>query len=420
MLGPMRETATSNLKAPSRDRAEPARPSRAPAQREIAPGSGGSPQRRSLAAEVASRIEEKIVQGKWPVGHPIGREAELATEFGVSRWTLREATRILEASGLCIRRKGGGGGLFVASDSHDFVCKLIGNYFEVARVSEAEFFDIHRALGRLSVRAATTGMSQAVRQHVAAQLNGLPNQPLAAMIAASSNIQEALRRNSANPVLRLFSAALSQMAFDAAIYSDLSDTAWNATIAEACLAIMATAEAMIRGDGAAAIAAHDRYVAGCRVLIRAAQPNLGRPISREAAERAYAVFPPSRPMKKIDEVERHIREMILDGRLPVGSRLGAEAELARSLGVGRWLLREALRSLEQLGVITIGRGGRSGLMVVAPDPSMVAEYCLRYLRREGAQKRHAAEVRTALLAGEGSDAPGSIRSLFLGITAELG
>lgn len=52
-----------------------------------------------------------------------------------------------------------------------------------------------------------------------------------------------------------------------------------------------------------------------------------------------------------ESVSDQIRAMVQDGRLPKGSRLPGEDELARLLQVGRSTLREALRALEQDGLI---------------------------------------------------------------------
>ena len=51
------------------------------------------------------------------------------------------------------------------------------------------------------------------------------------------------------------------------------------------------------------------------------------------------------------QVERVLREMILDGRLAPGTHL-RETQVAQSLGVSRNTLREALRSLAEHGLVT--------------------------------------------------------------------
>ncbi|MCG8591535.1 MAG: GntR family transcriptional regulator [Proteobacteria bacterium] len=54
---------------------------------------------------------------------------------------------------------------------------------------------------------------------------------------------------------------------------------------------------------------------------------------------------------------RALREQILRGEYAAGERLPAERELAQRLGVNRSSVREALRKLEQLGLVSIRHGG---------------------------------------------------------------
>lgn len=73
-----------------------------------------------------------------------------------------------------------------------------------------------------------------------------------------------------------------------------------------------------------------------------------------------------------DQAAAAIRDHILTGGLAPGERLPPERELAAQLGVNRTTVREALRSLEQLGLVDIRHGGgatvldhtRAGLAVL--------------------------------------------------------
>lgn len=53
----------------------------------------------ALVDELAANIRAKIMSGEIPIGAPL-RQAELATEFGISRTPVREALRQLQAGGL--------------------------------------------------------------------------------------------------------------------------------------------------------------------------------------------------------------------------------------------------------------------------------------------------------------------------------
>lgn len=65
----------------------------------------------------------------------------------------------------------------------------------------------------------------------------------------------------------------------------------------------------------------------------------------------------SRLPESVDRVARELREDILRRRYHPGDRLPSERELAERLHVNRGAVREALRSLAQLGILEIGPGG---------------------------------------------------------------
>jgi DNA-binding GntR family transcriptional regulator len=55
--------------------------------------------------EIADRIQSEIAAGKWPVGEKLAPEQALASQFDVSRFTIREAMSRLEESGLVSRQR---------------------------------------------------------------------------------------------------------------------------------------------------------------------------------------------------------------------------------------------------------------------------------------------------------------------------
>lgn len=58
-----------------------------------------------------------------------------------------------------------------------------------------------------------------------------------------------------------------------------------------------------------------------------------------------------------DEVVQQVESLILDGVLRVGDRLPGERDLSRQLDVSRPILREALKTLEQRGLLSSRHGG---------------------------------------------------------------
>jgi GntR family transcriptional repressor for pyruvate dehydrogenase complex len=58
-----------------------------------------------------------------------------------------------------------------------------------------------------------------------------------------------------------------------------------------------------------------------------------------------------------DQVFGRLRDAVLGGRYAAGDALPSERELATSFGVNRHAIREALRRLQQLGLVKVSQGG---------------------------------------------------------------
>jgi len=71
------------------------------------------------------------------------------------------------------------------------------------------------------------------------------------------------------------------------------------------------------------------------------------------------VFVPIKPRKVADEVVEQLQSLILQGVLKPGERLPPERELASLLNVSRTSLRDALNSLQGMGLVEIQQGNRS-------------------------------------------------------------
>ncbi|QYM74819.1 FadR/GntR family transcriptional regulator [Leucobacter luti] len=92
----------------------------------------------------------------------------------------------------------------------------------------------------------------------------------------------------------------------------------------------------------------------------------------------------------VDTVVDELKREISAGRWVPGDRIPSEAELTTTLGVSRPSVREAVRSLVQLGLLETKQG--DGTYVIATDPTQVA------LRRaiHSADSREVIRVRRAL------------------------
>ena len=102
-----------------------------------------------------------------------------------------------------------------------------------------------------------------------------------------------------------------------------------------------------------------------------------------------------------------IQQMIIDGTLKVGDRLPPERELTEQLGVGRPALREALKSLEILGLIE-SRHGSGNYVVNHVQKSSFKPLSISFLLNNGSPSdvldmRYCLECYAVRIAAEKAD-----------------
>ena len=105
------------------------------------------------------------------------------------------------------------------------------------------------------------------------------------------------------------------------------------------------------------------------------------------------LFRAAKQNRIFQDVVEQIQEAIIQGQLKVGDRLPAERELKEMLQTSRSTLREALRVLEQKGLIEIKLGMGGGAVVKAVTSDLVAESLDLLIRSHQVSLRHIAEFR---------------------------
>lgn len=111
-------------------------------RRQVANGA----ERRSRPVQVAEAIKDYVVEEGLRMGDRLPGEAELIARFGMSKGTIREAMRILEAQGLVKTRTGPGGGSFVHEVSRERAQALLGNYFYFRDLTLKDIYQMRRWL----------------------------------------------------------------------------------------------------------------------------------------------------------------------------------------------------------------------------------------------------------------------------------
>lgn len=105
-----------------------------------------------------------ITLGHLGAGSRLPTEAQLAEEFGVSRNTVREALRPLEAQGLIIKKAGAQRGSFVRSVSAESLSeelrRLMQQLLSLGRISHDEIAEVCRHLEGPAIRLAAQNRTE--------------------------------------------------------------------------------------------------------------------------------------------------------------------------------------------------------------------------------------------------------------------
>ncbi len=89
----------------------------------------------------------------------------------------------------------------------------------------------------------------------------------------------------------------------------------------------------------------------------------------------------ARAFSAVDRLVESLRDLIIEQRLPAGTRLGSERDLIEAAGVSRPTVREAVQILERDGLVRVKPGPGGGLIVSGVDHSQIVRalgYLLEY------------------------------------------
>ena len=169
------------------------------------------------SSDVVAQIREAILSGRVKPGDRLPTERDMAQQFGVSRVTIRDALRALEAGGLIRVKIGGGGGPYVTQPDIGVLRDSLSAHFQLHGATLRELAEARMALettaARLAAERATEGDLAALKAAIG------PDQPSQAApntASISLDFHTTLVAASHNrPLLTMFSAtrALIQEAF---------------------------------------------------------------------------------------------------------------------------------------------------------------------------------------------------------------
>lgn len=104
-------------------------------------------------------------------------------------------------------------------------------------------------------------------------------------------------------------------------------------------------------------------------------------------------FQKSKPEKAAQVVARQIKKAVLSGEVSVGDKLPGERDMITQFGYSRSVIREALRLLEDDGLIRLYAGRNGGAVVTNPDTTQIMSNIdmLLRLQQTGVSEVHEAQ-----------------------------
>jgi DNA-binding FadR family transcriptional regulator len=227
---------------------------------------------RGASEQVAIQIQHYIQEERLGPGDFLGREEDLAAEFGVSRPTLREALKLLASGNLIRASKGPGGGIFVAHTADEGMGRslsdAIGMMLETGVVTLEELLDarllLEVPLAGLAAYQPDEENQQRLRQAVrGAATADDPNQ----LADFDSEIHKAIAAASGNRMLQ----ALTGWVFDVvqpSVNAALHEAIVQSAIVEQHEALLAAIE---KGDAPRAERAMKDHLLYLRDVLRMVQ-----------------------------------------------------------------------------------------------------------------------------------------------------
>jgi GntR family transcriptional repressor for pyruvate dehydrogenase complex len=226
---------------------------------------------RGASEQVAVLIQHHIQREGLGPDEFLGREEDLAAQFGVSRPTLREALKLLASGNLIRASKGPGGGIFVASTAEQGISRSVSDsiamMLETGAVTLEELLDARLLLevpiaGQAAHRA-DAALVQRLREAVEAETNADPDER-EAFAAADGEVHRTIAAAAGNGIAEALIGWVFEV-LQPSLVAKLDDAVLHSAIVEQHQALLA---AMEKGDPARAERAMKDHLLYLRDVLR--------------------------------------------------------------------------------------------------------------------------------------------------------
>ena len=355
-----------------------------------------------LYQQVSEAIQHYIFENGLRRGDVLPTEVKLAHQLEVSRPTVREALKGLQMVGVLTSRKGCGhvvGELDLIGLARQFSFQIQTDGTEFQALAETRLFLEVNILPLVAWRATEEDFIR-LQQAVDLLKQGSETEDRATYVAGDIAFHQTLFEASHNRLLTGFAGMVKEFFADvrrALFASEETSKEWaNRDHQAICDAIR---EKDVRRAQELMYAHLSVYLGmreGVQTRIDSVERTFPEVQSSEtetwnAQDLRYPAVPAERLYRQVAE---EIKRYILDQELKKGDVLPTEVDLARQLGVSRPTVREALKGLQMVGILTSRKG--CGHVVGELDLIGLARQFSYQIQAEGAEFRDLAETRVFL------------------------
>lgn len=334
-----------------------------------------------MANTIAIALEKDIAAGRYPIGAPLGTEAELCDRYGASRWVIREAIAIAQNDGLVSVRRGRGGGAIVNGTPERSLASAVCGFLLFANLDNEQIISARLTVDRLLYQSAALALNQDVSAR-ALDLIGL-SPAIENPSVVSAEILDQIITFSGNSVLGIFALALSKLtSCRLALGGSGTDSQPDSRISGRLMALrQRQLKCIISVDANGAVEAALEVAELWRSLFLAQTakdvPSLEIAHSKHVAERIANILQQGQRSQAAGIVSTMIMLDAMSVEPGPDRLLGSEATLMARYGVARNLLREGIRILERDGFVRAEAGRNGGIRAGHADFGTLVERALR-------------------------------------------
>jgi GntR family transcriptional repressor for pyruvate dehydrogenase complex len=192
---------------------------------------------------VAERIRSAILMGELPEGAGLPSEKELMVQLGLSRASVREGLRLLEAEGLITTRAGRGGGATVSRPRTSGHTRSLAALLQFDGITLDELFEAWSAISPVCCRVAARHITPEQLAEMRAQIENMARSigNSRAFTAEEVRFHMLIAEATNNPVLRIYGISLSELTYKQIHNIEFTTAEMQAGV-QACRAVLESLE----------------------------------------------------------------------------------------------------------------------------------------------------------------------------------